>query len=54
VRNECTQADGVRKVAEGLARRGDAPATLEVRFAPAWLSSQMEPENKSASSGFGL
>jgi apolipoprotein D and lipocalin family protein len=38
VRNECTRADGVRKVAEGVARKGDAPAKLEVRFAPAWLS----------------
>ena len=38
VRNECTRTDGSRLVAEGVARRGDAPAKLEVRFAPRWLS----------------
>ncbi len=38
VRNECTTATGERKVAEGVARPGDAPAQLEVRFAPGWLS----------------
>ena len=38
VRNECTRTDGSRLVAEGMARRGDAPAKLEVRFAPRWLA----------------
>lgn len=38
VRNECTRADGQRKVAEGVARPAGAPAKLQVRFAPAWLS----------------
>lgn len=38
VRNECTTDDGSRRVAEGVARPGDAPAQLEVRFAPGWLS----------------
>ena len=38
VRNECSRTDGSRLVAEGMARRGDAPAKLEVRFAPRWLA----------------
>jgi apolipoprotein D and lipocalin family protein len=38
VRNECIRADGEREVATGIARRGDAPGRLEVRFAPGWLS----------------
>lgn len=38
IRNECTTATGGRKTAEGVARPGKAPAKLEVRFAPGWLS----------------
>ena len=38
VRNECTAADGRRLAVDGVARRGDAPAKLQVRFAPRWLS----------------
>lgn len=38
VRNECTRADGKRQVADGVARPGEGPGKLEVRFAPAWLS----------------
>lgn len=36
--NECRKTDGTRERAEGLARVVQAPAKLEVRFAPAWLS----------------
>jgi apolipoprotein D and lipocalin family protein len=36
--NECRKADGTRERADGLARVVQAPAKLEVRFAPAWLS----------------
>ena len=35
--SECRKADGTRERAEGL-ERVVAPAKLEVRFAPAWLS----------------
>jgi apolipoprotein D and lipocalin family protein len=38
VRNQCTTASGERKTADGVARRADGPAKLEVRFAPGWLS----------------
>jgi len=38
VANQCTHADGKQDVAVGLARPAGAPARLEVRFAPAWLS----------------
>ena len=38
VRNECTTADGRRIAADGVARVGDAPAKLQVRFAPRWLA----------------
>ncbi len=36
--NECRKADGTRERADGLARVVHAPAKLEVRFAPPWLS----------------
>lgn len=39
VTNACLRDDGVRMKSVGMARRpGDAPAKLEVRFAPGWLS----------------
>ena len=36
--NACRKADGSVMRAEGVARMTAAPAKLEVRFAPAWLS----------------
>ncbi len=36
--NECRKADGTRERADGVARVVQAPAKLQVRFAPAWLS----------------
>jgi apolipoprotein D and lipocalin family protein len=36
--NDCRKADGTRERADGLARVVQAPAKLQVRFAPAWLS----------------
>ncbi|MFO1414599.1 MAG: lipocalin family protein [Burkholderiales bacterium] len=36
--NDCRRTDGSLLRAEGLARMGEPPSKLEVRFAPAWLS----------------
>ncbi len=36
--NRCRKDDGEEDAAVGMARPGDAPARLKVRFAPEWLS----------------
>jgi apolipoprotein D and lipocalin family protein len=38
VANQCVHADGKTDTAQGEARPAGAPARLEVRFAPGWLS----------------